>query len=326
MKISFARFPLDLIICFVWSAILVPLVMFNVENFVRLIFGIPFLLFIPGYILVFVLFPFKRREEGISVIERIALSVGVSVSIVPLIGLGLNFSPWGINLQPLLIVLIGFIFCVGLFALYRWYKLNPTERFYISLDISHPAFENRYDSALTLILITLIIISLILLLYAVLTPKIGEKFTEFYVLGPTGKADQYPQNLSAGRNTSVILGISNHEYRTINYIVDVWLVNQTTIYNTTDGKNDTIIHHLWYLDRIHVKLNHTSVNLETPYQAQWEYNYSFSIEKTGSFKLVFLLFTAPVYYQYGRNMDFVNMANQILDNAHRELHLWITVH
>jgi len=325
MKITVTRYPIDLILCFLWSGILAPLAFLNINTPVRLILGIPFILIIPGYVLVAALFPFKKHGEGIGIIERIALSLGISVAIVPLIGLALNFSPWGIRLQPILTLLIIFIFSIDSIAILRWYQTKPEDRFYFSLNVTLPKYENKYEKALTLILVTVICTSLVLLLYVIAIPKIGEKFTAFYVLGPNGKADQYPQNLSVGQNASVVLGISNHEYRTINYTVGVWLVNQTNYYNATEGKNETIIHHLWFLDEITAQLNHTAVNLETPNQVQWQYNYSFSIDKTGNFKLVFLLFTSPSYYHYNRNIDFVDMADQILNNAYRELHLWITV-
>lgn len=48
--------------------------------------------------------------------------------------------------------------------------------------------------------------------YAVITPKEGEKFTEFYVLDPNGKASDYPTNLKVGEEGEVIIGVVNHEY------------------------------------------------------------------------------------------------------------------
>jgi len=37
----------------------------------------------------------SHSREGIDGIERVALSFGLSIAIVPLIGLVLNFTPWG---------------------------------------------------------------------------------------------------------------------------------------------------------------------------------------------------------------------------------------
>ena len=35
--------------------------------------------------------------------------------------------------------------------------------------------------------------------YVIITPKEGEKFTEFYILGPNGTASDYPTELKVGK-------------------------------------------------------------------------------------------------------------------------------
>jgi hypothetical protein len=75
----------------------------------RWILGSVFVLFIPGYVTVEALFP-KGRE--LDAIERFVLSVGLSLIIVMLIGLLLNYTPLGIRLTPIVISLT--IFTIGL--------------------------------------------------------------------------------------------------------------------------------------------------------------------------------------------------------------------
>ncbi|UCE73895.1 MAG: DUF1616 domain-containing protein, partial [Methanomassiliicoccales archaeon] len=58
-------------------------------NLLRIIFGIPFLLFLPGYSLISALWTRNSDLEGL---ERIALSLGLSIAIVALTGLGLNYT------------------------------------------------------------------------------------------------------------------------------------------------------------------------------------------------------------------------------------------
>lgn len=82
----------------------------------RVALGLPFLLFLPGYTLVATLFP---RRQGIDVLERIALSFGMSIAIVSLIGLILNFSNWGIRLEPVLYSVASFIFITSIIAWLR---------------------------------------------------------------------------------------------------------------------------------------------------------------------------------------------------------------
>lgn len=69
---------------------------------VRWVLGAVFVLFLPGYVLLEALFPKGRDLDGI---ERFALSVGLSLALVPLVGLLLNYTPGGIRLTPIVISL-----------------------------------------------------------------------------------------------------------------------------------------------------------------------------------------------------------------------------
>lgn len=64
---------------------------------IRIFAGSVFVLFIPGYTLTQLLFPTKDMNQ----IEYIAMSIGLSLAITPLIGLILNYSIWGIRLDPI---------------------------------------------------------------------------------------------------------------------------------------------------------------------------------------------------------------------------------
>jgi len=66
--------------------------------FVRYVLGSMFVLFIPGYSLIEALYP---KETDLSPLERLALSIGLSLALVPLVGLVLNYTPWGIRLDPI---------------------------------------------------------------------------------------------------------------------------------------------------------------------------------------------------------------------------------
>ena len=67
----------------------------------RWILGALFVLFLPGYALTAALFP--KKELSFS--EQVATSFGLSFAVTPLVGLILNFTPWGIALNPILICL-----------------------------------------------------------------------------------------------------------------------------------------------------------------------------------------------------------------------------
>jgi uncharacterized membrane protein len=96
-----------------------PLVVF------RWVLGSVFVLFIPGYVAVEALFPKGRELDGI---ERLALSVGLSLALVPLVGLLLNYTPWGIRLDPIMISLTILTVGLAIVAFARRFRLS-VERF-----------------------------------------------------------------------------------------------------------------------------------------------------------------------------------------------------
>ena len=108
----------------VLTALLTTLVIYTLPEdlplvAVRWVFGSVFVLFVPGYVTVEALFPKGRELDGI---EKFALSVGLSLALVPLIGLLLNYTPWGIRLTPIITSLVLFtigVACVGVARRFR---------------------------------------------------------------------------------------------------------------------------------------------------------------------------------------------------------------
>ncbi|TRZ53358.1 MAG: DUF1616 domain-containing protein [Dehalococcoidia bacterium] len=70
--------------------------------YTRYILGSVFTLFLPGYTFIKALFPEKELDN----IERVALSIGMSLALVPITGLILNYTPWGIRTTPITISLL----------------------------------------------------------------------------------------------------------------------------------------------------------------------------------------------------------------------------
>ncbi|MBA7677352.1 hypothetical protein ES703_85609 [subsurface metagenome] len=73
----------------------------------------------------------------------------------------------------------------------------------------------------SIILVLAIVGALGVLGYAIASPKAGEKFTEFYILGLDGKAIDYPEELREGEDGKVKVGIINREQETATYWVEV---------------------------------------------------------------------------------------------------------
>jgi len=199
------------------TLLLFPLVAFT-SGVLRIIFGLCLILFFPGYTLLSALFPRKGSLGGV---ERIALSFGLSIAVVPLIGLILNYTPWGIRLYPILIAITIFIFAAAAIAWQRQRRLPSQERFHVVFNLKLPQWAgmSNLDKGLSVGLVVAIVAALGCLGYVIANPKQGEKFTEFYILGPEGKAENYPRQVMVGEEARVILGIVNHEHQPLSYRV-----------------------------------------------------------------------------------------------------------
>jgi uncharacterized membrane protein len=72
---------------------------------IRYVLGAIFILWLPGYTFIKALFPtelpFKTSDRNLDIVERVALSFGMSLALVPIVGLLLNYTPWGISLTPI---------------------------------------------------------------------------------------------------------------------------------------------------------------------------------------------------------------------------------
>ena len=214
------------------------------DTLIRTILGLVLILFIPGYSLLSALFP---KKSDISGIERIALSFGLSIAVTPLLGLILNYTPYGIRLTPILFILSTFTILMVTIALIRRTKVTNDEKFYVNFGFFIKSLKNIFQkkSKMHNILIILLILSIILAIstavFVVVKPKQGESFTEFYILGSNGQASDYPTNITVGQNASVIIGIVNHEYKTVNYnLVVTTNGNVMTSQNITLSEGDKV--------------------------------------------------------------------------------------
>ena len=100
--------------------------------YVRYVLGAIFVLWLPGYTFIKALFPskvpIKTSSENLDTIERFALSAGMSLALVPIIGLILNYTPWGIRLTPITISLLALTLAFATVAVVREYLTKTKER------------------------------------------------------------------------------------------------------------------------------------------------------------------------------------------------------
>jgi len=278
------KLPLDLLIMLLWTIFTLVFVVNPLlrDTIMRTVLGIPTVLFIPGYVLIAALFP---RKDDLDALERIALSLGFSVAIAPLLGFLLNFT-FGIWLLPLLITLCIYNIALVIIAAYRREKVCEEERFSVSFHRMFSAINNETnvpgkERILNGILIFVIVLAIGIIYYEITTPKIGERFTEFYILDPAGGAYSYPANLKYDSPNEMLVGVVNHEYVPVNYTVRVALEGEVL--------SDT-----WF------RLNHNTT---------WTKNITYVPDKIGT----------------GMKLEFWLFKEDNFTSPYRELHLWVNV-
>lgn len=206
-----------LIILVAITLLLFPAAAFT-SGALRIILGLPVALFIPGYVLLSALFP---NRGNLSNIERIAFSIGLSIAVAVIIGAILNFTPWGISLYPLLISFTIFVVITTVVAWYR--SLQSYEEFYITLNINLSRWRETagLDKILSISLAVAVLVVLGSIGYVVAVPKHKQMFTEFYLLSPDGRAENYPKQVVLGEPVEITIGIVNHEDMVLSYRVDI---------------------------------------------------------------------------------------------------------
>jgi uncharacterized membrane protein len=308
-----AGIPKDLLACVIWlaGALLSIYLPYLNESFLRVVFGIPLVLFIPGYALIAALFP---AAKDIDAIERVALSFGLSIALVPLIGLALNYTPWGIRLDPIVTCLSILTLALCFTAQIRRALLPEEERFTVPFrTIQHAVSEEFFgkssgsatDRILSIILLVAIIAAVATTVYVIVIPKEGEKFTEFFILGEKQKAADYPTLLRTGVNGSLFIGIGNHEYRALNYTLETYFVNMSF----DPATNTTSLDTMNLIDRIRVTVPDNQTIIRP---------YSFTPKSTNFNRIEFLLFNETVPDDGVSGMERINQ-------SYRDLHLWVTV-
>lgn len=222
--------------------VLVTLVLAEVMTFellgngpVRILLGVPFALFLPGYAFISFLFPRSADEQnrhGIDWPERLALAFATSVAILPITMLALSASPLGLTTGSIAGALTGIVLLGSILAGWRRLTIPGHER--VSLP-SLPTLgeqggygkRSRSSLVLHILLIASIILAGSAVSYAFAAPQMSNSFTEFYVLheNPDGErvAGGYPDQLIMGQSASFVVGIENRESATQAYTVVVQL-------------------------------------------------------------------------------------------------------
>lgn len=280
------------------------------NTILRVVFALPFTLFLPGYVLLSVLYPFK---DDLALIERITLSFGLSLGIIPLIGFGLNYTPAGIQLDTLVFALCFFIIVMIFSAQYRRGNLSDDERYEfpvqtilngLYVELPHKG-KNRIDRIISIFLIISILSVVLIITLVTLFPKENEKFTEFYILNEDKLIADYPRTIFLNGQNTIFLGINNYENHNITYTIEPYLVNAMD----NNPQKLPIMSVIQPLNPIKVNVPGNETVL-TPY--------TIVPGNDESNLVVFLLFNESVPDRNMKNLDRIS-------SSYRKVYLWIKV-
>lgn len=311
------------------------------ETPLRVVFGLPFVLVLPGYALVAALFPEagdghtseeaeengagdeSGRGSGVDGVERVALSFGLSIAVVPLVGLVLNFTPFGIRLVPVL-VSVSLVTAGGAVVAARRRRLLPAEeRFRVPYqgwyagaraELFEP--DSGTDAALNVLLVVSILLAVSSVGYAVAVPSQGESFTEFYLLTEDENSDlvaaDYPTEFVAGEGRELVIGVGNQEHEAVTYTVVVQL--QQVEFDPPDEQTNGSA--AANVTTVRVRETETLGQFETQLAHNETMTRQYTVRPTlvgENMRLAFLLYRGS------------SPPEPTVDNAYRETHLWVNV-
>jgi uncharacterized membrane protein len=312
--------PLDLLIVvavYVLTActIFVPLL---ARTPIRPVFGFLFSFFIPGYVLVSILFPRHHSGEestakstssqprGLDWVARFVFSFGASLAIVTLVGIILGATP--VRIRPVtLFLIVSVLLGLGIpLATYRRSHVPASRRIGASLarnlrrgfdGVISP--KNTVDSVMTVVLVAVILISSGVVVYGGSSQN-GE-ITEFALLSEDEDgefvATEYPSTLQRGEPQEFSARINNQEGEQVSYTIVVLL-------RDLDPDNSTVVR-ISELGRF----QETVDDNET-----WRLNHSVVPDRTGDdLQLQYLLYRGEM------------PERPPVDEAYLELHIWVDV-
>ncbi|NGM70337.1 DUF1616 domain-containing protein [Natronolimnobius sp. AArcel1] len=238
------------------------------ETLLQFVFGLAFVLFVPGYAFIAAMFPAAgtsptratstvkttadaasssvahtgtpdSRRDGIDGLERVLLSAGLNAALIPVVGMALHVTPWGIQQGSFALALGGVTLAAAGIATVRRRRLPPEDRFRVpyrrwAMIIRDAVLEppTRVDAVLNVVVIIAVVIAMGAITGAVVAPAAvsglgtsaapGEQFSSIAVLTEDDGdlvADGYPSTLTAGDATTLVADIENHEQRPVEYTV-----------------------------------------------------------------------------------------------------------
>jgi len=282
---------------------------------VQKVIAVPFVLFVPGYVAMSILFPESKSEDGhtdttddrgINAFKRIALSISGSLLILLITGIVLYLLS-ALELVHLIHWVSVFV-AIGLVgAAWRRLKLPVDERFasswHMAVQPSVFSLVSTPPRALTAILVLVFFVTAGGVGYNTIDSEGGESFTEFSLLAENDSTrlgtSNYPRTIAPNGSREMIFSVENKENELVSYTVLIEFQRIAVVNNTT-----------WIQERERVqRFSHQLAPNDT-----WRRQHQVTPTMTGErLRLTYLLYRGEP------------PRNPTSSNAYRTVYLWVNV-
>jgi len=248
--------------------------LFSAASPIRFLVAMPLLFLFPGYVLVGSLFPRTgtvrqnqrlggvrslsnvRKLDRVSLFERLALSFGLSVALIPFFAFLLELLPVDAFGGTILWALTVFVFLGALVASVRRLRLPTEDRFSLVAESglgSLAGTTSRAERIVNIALVVSIILAISMAGYALAVPQDGEQFTDLRIMTENDDGDlvlgDFPDEIDVADGEELIIGIDNHEHEPREYTVVV------TAEQIVDDDGSIVVIDSTELDRFEVSLD-----------------------------------------------------------------------
>ena len=237
----------------------------------------------PGYLAIATLFP---RGDGIDWAERIVLSFTLSILLVPLTALFVDtlYHQPGVLRSLLSVDLL----TVPLLITSYFRRMQTPAGYRLALDFRIVFRPHRTllrtDKLLAIFLGAGLVLAIGMVTYEALQPVTPSRYTEFYLLGPSGTGSGYPLQLNRSQEGRILIGVVNRESSNATYRLQIDLVGVRVVFDNATGSNSTVEVNRTQLTQYAFALRDGENRTQ---------DYRFWINYSGVWKLEFFLFKDP---------------------------------
>ena len=225
------RRPWDLVIIFAITVTAVLLSIMLPSSPLVWFFGFVAIFYCPGYaimaallpgrmeVLSRIFIPHQERTSTITMLERSALSIGLSIATVALASTIMARGLVDLNALSVGLAIIVITLIASIVAIYRRSKLPPGDQFIIEYSPrDHGRFNQREATIAALILVSIVILGLVvsdgLTAHQVVMP-----YSEFEMTSVDGDLEHLPSSLSPSQAAAVKVTITNNLGRAADYVI-----------------------------------------------------------------------------------------------------------